>query len=68
MLDSAVRPVDVGVDAERVSCIDEAEEVDAAGARALEIEAAVELVFAAESLVETESAPRPDGCLSTGVW
>ena len=48
-----VLPVDVGIDAERVSFIDEAEEADAAGTGALEIETAVEFVATAEGLFET---------------
>src|SRR5271169_5711379 len=52
MLAEAVRPVDVGVEAEGVGRVDEAEEIHAACSRALEVEAAVELVLAANRLIE----------------
>ena len=52
MLVEAVRPVDVGVDAERVGRVDETEQVHASGPRALQVKAAIELVLAAKRLVE----------------
>ena len=52
MLAEAVSPVDVGVDAESIGGIGETEQVDVARPRALEVEVPVELVFAAERLVE----------------
>ena len=48
----AMRPVDVGVDAQSVGLIDEAEQIAIAGPRALKVEAPIELVPAAERLVQ----------------
>ncbi len=52
MLIQTMRPVDVGVEAERVGGVDKVEEIDSIGADTLEIEIAVELVALAERFVE----------------
>ena len=48
----AVRPVDVGVDAQSVRLIDEAEQISRAPAGALKVKGSIEIVSAAECLVQ----------------
>ncbi len=52
MLAEAVRPVDVGVDPESIGRIGETEQIGVAGPGALEVEAPIEFVFAADCLVQ----------------
>jgi hypothetical protein len=48
----AMRPVDVSVDAQRVGCVDKAEEVSVAGPDALEVKASIKFVSVPERLVQ----------------
>src|ERR1700722_17368635 len=51
----AMRPVDISVDTQRVGRVDEAEEIGVAGAGALEVKAAINLVSMAERLVQVRT-------------
>src|SRR6202042_1892720 len=52
-LTEAVRPVDVGVDAEDLGVVCETEQVCVARSCTLKVKVAIEFIFAAESLVQT---------------
>ena len=50
----AMRPIHVRRDAQRVRCIEKAEEIGAAGPHVLKGESAVELVLIADRLIEAQ--------------
>ena len=64
----AVGPVDVGVDAQSVGLIDEAEQVSAAGPGALKVEVPIKFVSAAECLVQARQERVLMGAVRTGTW
>ena len=54
MLVESVRPIDICIDAQRIGRVHKAEKVLVAGPCALQVEGSVELVLAAERLVQAQ--------------